>query len=114
MSRILGSSYLHFCDERKDQDREHFNRMRGAVPMCGHHIDPDGGGDKDDWDHPNIVPLTPSENFTAHMLRFMDNPDSEEEAEEIRRMSDGGRFSTAEQFEEYVIRMYDLGHVTRC
>jgi hypothetical protein len=109
----LGTEYLQYCEERKLQRREHFNRAKGAVPLCGHHIDPRGGGEKDDWDHPNIVPLSPAENFTAHVMRFLADP-SEEEWREIRRMTASGELNTPEKFEAAVIRAYDLGSVKRC
>ena len=84
-------------------------RERGEAPVLGHHIDPEAQdrGDSDDWNHPNIAPLTPAENYSAHVLRILSNPTHPKELEELKNMTANGMLDTAEKFEAYIIKLYD-------
>jgi len=105
----LSEEYLEFCRSRKEINRTKDISVRGVgePPVLGHHIDPSAGGDSDDWDHPNIAPLTPAENYAAHVMRFLSDPDDPEELAEIRLTTNHGQFDTPEKFERHIVWLYD-------
>jgi hypothetical protein len=108
--------YLEFCRNIKNLNRQHFTREKGQVPMKGHHIIPksEGGtGDPDDWTDPNIVPFTPSENYRAHILQLTAYPENKSVLIDVIKMK-AGMFETPEEFEEYVIKLYDKFSIFYC
>jgi hypothetical protein len=70
-----------------------------------------GAGDPDDWEDPNIVPVTPAENYEAHRLQALAWPNEPGVIKERILSMARGTLKTPEEFEKYVTAIYDRCHI---
>lgn len=101
--------YLDYCDSIKSLNRKRKRRIHGEAPIAGHHKIPTSQGayGGSDWEHENVIPMTPSENYKAHLLQMKAYPDDPIVQKKAIEMTAGGILDTPEKFERYVTRLYD-------